>query len=355
MAARSLREEEMRIYCRYENGPFWADFWHDGRRVRKSTGTFDKAQAREWADRYKSDLWREDRLGERPAITWDTAVLDWLADNGTLTSIADRKDQLRWTSKYLSGRPLASIDAKTLTDLARRKAAEGVKPATVNRHLAAISAVLHHAHGQGHMDAVPAIPRRSEPSKRVRWATEEQAAKLIAALPPEWSVQAAFSLATGLRKHNVTHLRWEAVNLKRKTVWVNPDEAKAAAMILVPLSDDAIGILLGQKGKHAEYVFTGRRRTPVSRIEAKVWSAACKAAGLPSFRWHDLRHTWASWHAQRGTPLPVLKELGGWKTLSMVMRYAHQGASHLAAYANNGSMSPNRSLQCPESDGEKAA
>ena len=55
--------------------------------------------------------------------------------------------------------------------------------------------------------------------------------------------------------------------------------------------------------------------------------------GLRDFRWHDLRHTWASWHVQAGTPLLVLKELGGWASLDMVLRYAHLSADHLAEHA----------------------
>jgi site-specific recombinase XerD len=54
---------------------------------------------------------------------------------------------------------------------------------------------------------------------------------------------------------------------------------------------------------------------------------------LKPFRWHDLRHTWASWLVQAGTPLYVLKELGGWQTLEIVKRYAHLAPEHLMAYA----------------------
>ncbi|HAG52714.1 MAG TPA: hypothetical protein DCL21_02895 [Alphaproteobacteria bacterium] len=56
---------------------------------------------------------------------------------------------------------------------------------------------------------------------------------------------------------------------------------------------------------------------------------------MHDFRWHDLRHTWASWHIQNGTPLMVLKELGGWSSLDMVMKYAHLGQNHLKHYAGN--------------------
>ena len=57
-------------------------------------------------------------------------------------------------------------------------------------------------------------------------------------------------------------------------------------------------------------------------------------AGIQDFRWHDLRHTWASWHVQSGTPLPVLQQLGGWQSYEMVLRYAHLAPEHLAEYAD---------------------
>jgi len=58
-----------------------------------------------------------------------------------------------------------------------------------------------------------------------------------------------------------------------------------------------------------------------------------KRAGPEDFRWHDLRHTRASWHVLQGTPLHVLQELSGWETAEMVRRYAHLSPEHLAEYA----------------------
>ena len=56
-------------------------------------------------------------------------------------------------------------------------------------------------------------------------------------------------------------------------------------------------------------------------------------ARIDDFRWHDLRHCWASWHIQNGTPLFALQELGGWQSPEMVRRYAHLAADHLAPFA----------------------
>jgi integrase len=70
-----------------------------------------------------------------------------------------------------------------------------------------------------------------------------------------------------------------------------------------------------------------------SATNGVTWRDAVKRAGLEDFRWHDLRHTWASWHVQQGTPLHVLQELCGWETAEMVRRYAHLAPEHLAEYA----------------------
>ena len=54
-----------------------------------------------------------------------------------------------------------------------------------------------------------------------------------------------------------------------------------------------------------------------------------KRAGIENFRWHDLPHTWASWHVQNGTSLQELQQLGGWSSYDMVLRYAHLSSDHL--------------------------
>ncbi len=76
------------------------------------------------------------------------------------------------------------------------------------------------------------------------------------------------------------------------------------------------------------------RGKSVKQVNTRAWKQALKRAGIENFRWHDLRHTWASWHVQAGTPLHVLQELGGWESVEMVRRYAHLSSEHLAEYAD---------------------
>jgi integrase len=85
-------------------------------------------------------------------------------------------------------------------------------------------------------------------------------------------------------------------------------------------------------GKHPTHVFSYRGK-PITEVSTKAWYVALEKAGIEDFRWHDLRHTWASWHVQAGTPLFALQEMGGWSSAEMVRRYAHLAADHLSPYA----------------------
>jgi integrase len=99
------------------------------------------------------------------------------------------------------------------------------------------------------------------------------------------------------------------------------------------LNDVALAVIQRQVGKHSERVFTFRGK-PINSVSWKSWNAALKRAGIEDFRWHDLRHTWATWQRQAGTPTHELQRLGGWRTGAMVERYAHLAPDTLAQAAS---------------------
>lgn len=165
-------------------------------------------------------------------------------------------------------------------------------------------------------------------------ADYDEAASLISELPYHLASMVAFSIQTGLRQANVIGLQWSQIDLARRCAWIHPDQAKARKAISVPLSKTAVLILNAQVGSHATYVFTYKGK-PVTQVNTKAWRQALRRAGIDNFRWHYLRHTWASWHVQAGTPLNVLQELGGWESSAdMVRRYAHLSSEHLAGYVD---------------------
>jgi integrase len=90
-----------------------------------------------------------------------------------------------------------------------------------------------------------------------------------------------------------------------------------------------VAVLRWQVGKHPVRVFTYEGK-PFNRAYTVAWQKTLKRAGIENFRWHDLRHTWASWLAQKGVPLSDIQEMGGWETYAMVKRYAHLLPAHLA-------------------------
>jgi integrase len=87
----------------------------------------------------------------------------------------------------------------------------------------------------------------------------------------------------------------------------------------VPLNDDAMAVLNAEQGKHPERVFTYKSR-PLGQVNTRSWRNALKRAGIGNFRWHGLRHVWATWHVMAGTTTAELQELGAWKSELMVKR-----------------------------------
>lgn len=313
---------------------YWCRWRVGGAEIRESAGTADREAAQEYHDRRRSDLWRAQRLGER-RVDWDQAALAWIEEHANRKrSYANDLLKLRWLQPRLTGKDLATITPEMLREIRDAKIAEGRAPATANKHLATVSAVLHFAARKGWLKALPWIPYLPTESGRILWITQEKAEELVAELPEHLAQMARFTLATGLRRANVTGLEWGNLDLARRVAWIWPDEAKAGKAIAIPLNDDAVEVLQERIGGDKRWVFTYRKK-PVMRTKTKAWDAAVKRAECPpGLRWHDLRHTWATWHVMAGTPLEVLMKLGGWASYEMVLRYSHFAPGYLAEYAD---------------------
>ena len=261
------------------------------------------------------------------------AVVRWLDESQHKRSLDNDKLHLRWASPHLKGYMLSQITRDTIDSIAKKKLKGKVQPSTVNRMLEVIRAILRKAEREWEwIDRAPIIRMQKEDTKRIRWLTQEEATRLIQELPSHLADMATFSLATGLRLSNVTGLQWCDVDMVRRHALIHPDQAKTKRAIPVPLNETAIAVLRKQAGKHPQCVFTYAGR-PVLQCNTKAWRHALKRAQIENFRWHDLRHTWASWHVQNGTSLQELQQLGGWTSFEMVLRYAHLSSDHLKSAA----------------------
>ncbi len=129
------------------------------------------------------------------------------------------------------------------------------------------------------MNAKPHIRKLKEPNTRIRWLTQDEAARFLTKLPRHLKAMAGFTLATGLRESNVLQLEWQQIDMQRRVAWIHPDQAKAAKAIGVPLNDDAAAILKAQTGKHHTHVFTYEGK-PVGKAGTLAWRKALKPAGI---------------------------------------------------------------------------
>ncbi|MGE0115838.1 MAG: tyrosine-type recombinase/integrase [Steroidobacteraceae bacterium] len=325
----------MSLYKRKDSPFWWVKLSHNGRQIQKSTGISDRIKAREYHDKLKAQLWDLTRLGTKPSHTWEEAVVRWLDEKAHKASIEGDRRNLRWLHSHLSGLTLGQIDRDVVDRITQARKRSGVTNATTNRMLALLRSILRAAVNDWEwLDRSPKVRLLPEAQGRVRFLTPDELARLFTTLPAHLKPMVAFSICTGARQRNVRELKWSQVDLERKIAWIHPDEAKARKGIPLPLTDDAVAVLSSQRGKHPECVFTYRGE-PVRYVHNTGWRAALKRAGIENFRWHDLRHTWATLHAQAGTPMHVLRELGGWASDTMVRRYAHFTQEHLASYVQN--------------------
>lgn len=323
-----------------------SDTWHvdlrapGGERIRHSTGTTNRKEAQEYHDKLKHDLWRVARLGEKPKRTFDEAALRFLKEKADRADYGNKLLHIRHFRQRFAGRDLGSITRdeiyEALPEVNQRKKYEvaPVSKTTKNLYLGTLRSILNMAANEwGWITVAPKLPNLATSNKRIRWITREEAQHLLASINTTWMRDVTtLGFATGLRQSNLLHLEWGQVDLVKRRAWIHPDQAKARKPIGVPLNDEAVEVIRRQIGKHQERIFV-RRGKPILRWDRSQWERAVARAEIGHFRFHDVRHTWASWHVQSGTPLNRLMELGGWSKYEHVLRYAHLAPDHLAEHA----------------------
>jgi integrase len=316
------------------DSPFW---WIDvvlpnGRRIRQSAKTERREEAEALVAKLKYDAVREANLGIQSRRSWQEAVLRYLAVKSNLRSIEDVRRICRKLDPYLGALMLDELTGDVIWRVIQGELKKGNKPATVNRYLALMRCLLRMARDEWQwITAFPKIRLLSGEVERDRWLTRAEAQRLIAACPPHLAAMVRFGLATGCRAREIAGLEWNRVDLERRTAWL--DHTKNGTPRGVPLNADALTVLEAQRGKHSRYCFTYHDEPVRWELTNTGWHNALRKAGIEDFRFHDLRHTWASWHRQAGTSCDELKELGGWKSRVMVDRYAKYATEHLVVAA----------------------
>ncbi|MFC1578982.1 tyrosine-type recombinase/integrase, partial [Pseudomonadota bacterium] len=276
-----------------------------------------EAYRQDWAGRDTSRpgqlTWWSARLGER-FISDITAEDVRLALNDFAGGLA-----LRWDGIASGGR-----SKFTSRGTPRR-------PATVNRMKAALSSLFKWAIEEGiaHRNPAREVRARPENNKRLRYLSEEELLRLQdACRKSDWDrlyLLVLMALMTGARQGELLNLRWEHIDFTQRTAMLEKTKNgdRRALTLPYPVVEELMRYRMPDG-----LLFPGLKRRDKPRNFKRHWLAALQAADIQNFRFHDLRHTAASYLAMNGATLLEIGEVLGHRNLETTRRYAHLSIDH---------------------------
>lgn len=293
----------------------------------------------------------------------DRTYRTWLVQNRK--SGAAESARLISAFPSLLDKPLSHVSAWAIEQWRTDRLKSGTKPASINRDLNTLKACLRRAVDWGDLAIYPlgtVKPMKVDTRGVVRFLSEEEESALRRALiardtrradarasgnawrlqrridelpayePDHLTPMVLLSLNTGLRRGELFELRWRDVDFSRRNLTVVGSATKGGHTRYIPLNDEAADVLTkwSRVGSTADaLVFPGRAGRKFNTLKTS-WSALLNSAGIAQFRWHDLRHTFASKLVQAGVDLNAVRELLGHSDIKMTLRYAHLTPAHLA-------------------------
>ncbi len=321
------------VYERVPGSGIWhIRFKHRGRVVRRCIGPYGLAVEEYSKARAKvaEGTYRHQARRRNPTLK------EYLAEHldrnrHRLRSIATVERQAKTLGAFFGRRTLREIETRDVERFIGKRL-DAVSEASVNRELALMKTAYNAAIRDGLVfdNPVRAVKLfREQP--RVRFLTEEEEAKLRKAIGPDAWPMVEFALHTGMRQGEQFRLRWDDVDLANGIATI--PLSKSGRTRHVYLNETALGVLRTAPSRlKSPYVFpsaTGATAADPKNFLGRHFLPAVKDAGIVGFRWHDLRHTFASRLTMRGAGLRDVQELMGHQTIAMTVRYAHLAPGHL--------------------------
>ena len=257
-------------------------------------------------------------------------------------SLKAQSRHLNWWKAIVGSYTLADITPVIIAECRDRLLQEETsrgklrQPATVVRYMAALSHLFTISTNEwGWTEDNPClkVKKPKEPRGRVRYLSDNERENLLSSCKKS-SCDALYpivitALATGMRYAEIMHIKWDDIDFERGRVLL--EQTKNGERRVVPLSSKIIEILsiyrLSFTRGDSVLVFPGRNPSKPLDIR-KPWGLAIEQAQITDFRFHDLRHSAASYLAMNGATVPEIAEILGHKTLQMVQRYTHLSDSH---------------------------
>ena len=234
---------------------------------------------------------------------------------------------------------------KKIIDITKKDISKGLKElptrlsnASINKFKGAVSAVLSYACREYDLPDNPVRHIRSltEPVGRIRFLSNNERKRLYEACKAsKWTklyLLILMAITTGSRKGELINLRWSDIDLDRQTAYI--ETTKNGQPKVMPLTDDVVAELNTFSDKETEFIFNSELKPDRPMCFTKQWKKALKEAEIEDFRFHDLRHTTASYLAQNGCSLLEIAEVLGHKRIQVTKRYAHLCIDHKAKLIN---------------------
>ncbi len=228
--------------------------------------------------------------------------------------------------------PLRRFNTKIVEQLQTERIQRGNKPATINRLLATIKHMFNKAVEwdmveEETLKRIRKVKLLEENNRRLRYLSKEECKELINSCDPHVRPIVITALNTGMRKREILSLKWDNVDLRHGFILLNV--TKNGERREIPINNTLRNTLQGiTRRLDIPYVFynsvTGKPYQDVKRS----FYTALRRAGIRDFKFHDLRHTFASQLVMAGVDITTVRELLGHKTLTMTLRYAHLAPSH---------------------------
>ena len=240
---------------------------------------------------------------------------------------------------------ITSIGSKQVRDITKNDICQALSKlntthsnATINRYKAAVSVVFTYASRQYglHTNPVRNIPSLPENNERIRFLSEAERTRLFSSCrASQWDklyLLVLLAITTGARKGELTKLRWNDIDFDRRTAYVAT--TKNGQPKVLPLTDSVIKELQLFDTKDNSLIFASKVKEEVAYCFTKPWKRALKDAEIKDFRFHDLRHSCASYLAQSGASLLEIADVLGHKQISVTKRYAHLCIEHKSSLIN---------------------
>jgi integrase len=264
---------------------------------------------------------KEKEVGRKRTLEYDRFILAKLVDH------------------FGADTPLTEITAPRIAEyrlgrltLASARTGRKLKPASVNRELAVLRGVLRLAADDecGYLEKAPRVRMEKEPQGRLRFLTDDEATRLLDEcrksaehpVPPRRSLSlypvVVVALNTGMRRGEILGLTWDRVDFSRGVLQL--EVTKSGRRREIPMNQ-AVYDVLSALPRSGPRLFRGSVR--------KAFLGAMERAGIQNFRFHDLRHTFASWLTMKGRPLKEVQELLGHASITQTERYAHLAPERL--------------------------